>query len=242
MSSNHLILCCPLLFLPSIFPSIRVFPMSWLFESCGPSIGASASATVLPMNIQSLFPLGLTGMTSLLSKGLSRVFSNTTVQKHQFFSTKLSLWPNSHIHTWLSEKTIALTRWTFVGEVMSLLFNTVSWFVIAVLPRSKHLQFHGCSHRPQSLSLFPFFPHLNWTYKHALGAELLCMQGTYCTIPSATATTLIQATLISYLDYQNHLSMGPLASILVSYMTATPRLILSFSFAQTSIGFPLHWG
>ena len=80
------------LLLPSIFSSIRVFPMSQLFASGGQSIGASASALVLPMNIQDWFPLGLTGWVSLLSKGLSRVFSKTTVQKHQFFSLQLSLW------------------------------------------------------------------------------------------------------------------------------------------------------
>ena len=78
------------------------------------SIGDSASALVLPMNSQDWFPLGLTGLISLKSKGLSRVFPNTTVQKHQFFSTLLSLWSTSHIHTWLLEKTIALTRQTFV--------------------------------------------------------------------------------------------------------------------------------
>ena len=75
--SNHLILCRPLLLLPSIFPSIRVFPMSQLFASGGQSIGVSAS--VLPKNIQDSFPLGLTGWISLQSKGLSRVFSSTTV-------------------------------------------------------------------------------------------------------------------------------------------------------------------
>ena len=93
MPSNHFILCCPLLLLPSIFPSIRSFPMSWLFASGGQSIGVSALASVLPMNIQGWFPLGLTGLISLLSKGLSRVFSNTTIQKHQFFSTQPSLYP-----------------------------------------------------------------------------------------------------------------------------------------------------
>ena len=77
------------------------FPMSDTFTSGGWSSGASAS--VLPMNIQDWFPLRLTGLISLLFKGLSRVF-NTTVQKHQFFSTQLSLWSNSHIHTWLLEK------------------------------------------------------------------------------------------------------------------------------------------
>ena len=88
--SNHLILCHPLLFLSSTFPSIRVFPMSQFFTSGGQSIGVSVSASVLPMTIQGWFPLGLTGLI-LQSKGLSRVFSNTTVQKHQFFGTQLSL-------------------------------------------------------------------------------------------------------------------------------------------------------
>ena len=86
MSSNHLILCHPLLLLPSIFPSIRVFSNELFFTSDGQSIGVSASTLVLPMNIQDWFPLGWTGWISLQSKGLSRVFSNTTVQKHQLFS------------------------------------------------------------------------------------------------------------------------------------------------------------
>ena len=86
------------------FPASGSFPVSQLFTSGGHSIGASALASVLPMNIQDWFPLGLTGWISLQSKGLSRVFSNTTVQKHQFFSTQFSLWSNSHIHTWLLEK------------------------------------------------------------------------------------------------------------------------------------------
>ena len=84
MPSNHLILCCPLLLLPSVFPSIRVFS-NQSFTSGGQSIGVSASASVFSMIIQDCFPLGLTGWISLQSKGLSRVFSNTTVQKHQFF-------------------------------------------------------------------------------------------------------------------------------------------------------------
>ena len=75
MPSNYLTLCCPLLFLPLIFPSIRVFPVSQFFTSCGQSIEASASASVLPTNIQDWFPLGLTGLISLQSKGLSEVFS-----------------------------------------------------------------------------------------------------------------------------------------------------------------------
>ena len=93
MPSNHLILCLPLFLLPSIFPSIRVF------TSGGQSIGVSASALVLQMNIQDWFPLGLTGLISLQSKELSRVFSNTTVQKHQFFGTQPSSQSNSYIHT-----------------------------------------------------------------------------------------------------------------------------------------------
>ena len=86
------------------FPASGSFPMSQLFISGGQSIGASASASVLPMCIQGWFSLGLTGLISLQSKGLLRVFSNTSVQKHQFFSTQLSLWSNSYIHTWLLEK------------------------------------------------------------------------------------------------------------------------------------------
>ena len=86
------------------FPASGSFPMSQFFASGGQSIGVSASASVLPMNIQGWFPLGLTGWISLQSKGLSRVFSNTTVQKHQFFNTQLYLWSNSHSHTWLMEK------------------------------------------------------------------------------------------------------------------------------------------
>ena len=92
MPSNHLkILCCPPLLLPSIFPNIRVFQMSQLFASGGRSTGVSASTSVLPMNIQNSSPLGWIGWISLQSKGLSRVFSNTTVQRHQFFGTQLSL-------------------------------------------------------------------------------------------------------------------------------------------------------
>ena len=96
--------CRPLLLLPSIYPSIRVFSNESVFASGGPSIGASALASVLPMNIQSSFPLELTGFISLLSKGLSKVFSNTTVQKHQFFSALPSLCSNSHNHTRPLEK------------------------------------------------------------------------------------------------------------------------------------------
>ena len=91
------------------------------------------------MNIQGWFPLGWTGLISLQSKGLSRVFSNSTVQKHQLFDSQVSVRFNSHIDIWLIGKTIALTRRTFIGKVMSLLFNMLYRLVIALLPRSKHL-------------------------------------------------------------------------------------------------------
>ena len=89
---------------PQSFPASGSFQMSQLFPSGGQSIGVSASTSVLPMNTQNWSPLGWTGWISLQSKGLSRVFSNTKVQKHQFFSTQLSLWSISHIHIWLLEK------------------------------------------------------------------------------------------------------------------------------------------
>ena len=89
---------------PQSFPASGSFPMSKLFSSGGQSIGASPSASVFLMNIQGSFPLGLTGWICLQSEGLSRVFSNTAVQKHQFFGTQPSLWSNSFIYVWLLEK------------------------------------------------------------------------------------------------------------------------------------------
>ena len=136
MPSNHLILCCPLLLLPSIFPSIRVFsnesalcirwPKYWSFSIS------------LSNDIQGWFPLGWTGWISLLSKGLSRAFSSSTVWKHQFFITQPYLWSNSHIWTWLLEKPqlwlygLLLAKWC-------LCFLIQPKFVIVFLPRSKHL-------------------------------------------------------------------------------------------------------
>ena len=124
MPSDHLILCRPLLLLPSSFPASGSFSVNWLFASGGQGTGTSDSASVLSMNIQDWFPLGWPGWISLQSKGLSTVFSNTTVQKHQFFSSQLSL-INSHPYM-TTGKTIALTIWIFVSKVMSLLFNTLS--------------------------------------------------------------------------------------------------------------------
>ena len=88
------------------------FLRSQLFISGSQSVGTSASASVLPVNMQGWFPLGLTGLISLQSKGPSKVFSSTTIQKHQFFGTQPSLWPNSHVCTRLLGKSIALTRGT----------------------------------------------------------------------------------------------------------------------------------
>ena len=123
----------PLLLLPSVFPSIIAFQMSQLFAAGGESIGVSASTSVLPMNIQDWFPLGWTGWISLQSKGLSRVFSNITVQKNQFFGTQLSSQSNSHIYTWLLEKPSLWLDGPLLVKVMSL-----SRLDIAFLPRSKH--------------------------------------------------------------------------------------------------------
>ena len=134
------------------FSASESFPASRLFASGAQSIGPSTSASVL--SIQSWFPVGLIGLTSLLYKGLSRVFSNTAVQKHEFFSAQPSLWSNSHISTWL--KIIALTIRTFVSKVISPLFNTLSMFVIAFLPRSKHLLILLL----QSLSTVILEPHI----------------------------------------------------------------------------------
>ena len=121
------------------FPASGSFPMNQLFKSGGQSVGASTSASVLPMSIQGWFPLRWTGLISLKSKGPSRVFSSTTIQRCQFFSAQPSLWSHSHIRTWQTGKTIALITRTSVGKVMSLLFNMLSRFVIPFLPRSQHL-------------------------------------------------------------------------------------------------------
>ena len=125
--------------LPSIFPSIRVFSMSRFFESGGQNIGVSASASVLPMNIQDWFPLDSTGLISLQSKGRSRVFSNTTHSKASILLySALFIVQLSHPYM-TTGNTIALTRWTFVGKVTSLLFNMLFRLVITFPPRSKHL-------------------------------------------------------------------------------------------------------
>ena len=129
----------PFSFCLQSFPTSGSFPVSCLFPSGGQSIEALPSTSVLPMNIQGWFPLAVTGLISLKLKGLSRVFSSTTIWKHQFLSAQPSLWSNSHHPYMTTGKTIALTRQTFVSKVKSLLYNTLSRFVIAFLPSRKHL-------------------------------------------------------------------------------------------------------
>ena len=134
MPSNHLILCPPLLLLPSIFPSIRVFSNQSLLCIRWPKYWSFS----LPVNFQDWYPLGLTGLISLqtLESLLQHHSSKTSILWHSaFFMVQLS---HSHM---TARKTIALTRWTFVGKVMTLLFNMLSRFVIAFLPRSKRLLF-----------------------------------------------------------------------------------------------------
>ena len=138
MPSNHLILRRPLL-PPSIFPSIKVFSSELAPHVKWPKYWSLSFTSGLPINIQNWFPLGLIGMISLLSEGLSRVFSSTPVQKHQFFGYQPSLWSNTHICAWELEKSYLSLYGCFVSKVMSLHFNILSRFVIAILPRSRHL-------------------------------------------------------------------------------------------------------
>ena len=148
MPSNYLILCHPFSSCLQSFSASGSFPVSQFFASGGQSIGASASASVLPMNIQGWFHLGLTGLIPLQSKRLFkrllqyRSSKASILQCSTFFTVQLS-------HPYMTTgKTRALTIRIFVGKVMSLLFNMLSGLVIAFLPRSI-FQFHGCSHHLQ---------------------------------------------------------------------------------------------
>ena len=153
MPSSHFILCRPLLLLPSIVPSIGVFSNECQpFSSGGQSIGASALASVLQMHIQDWFPFGWTGWICLWSKGLSRVFSNTTVQKYQFFSAQ-HYGPVPQLYMTTGKTTVSTIR-TFVSKVISLLFNMLFRLVIAFLPRSKHVLISWL-HSPAPLILEP---------------------------------------------------------------------------------------
>ena len=137
MPSKHLILCHPLLLLLSIFTSIRDFSNESVICIRWPKLGVSASASVFPMNIQDWFPLGWTGWLSLQSKGLSSLLQHhsskaSILWRSAFFIVQLS-------HPYITTgKTIALTRQTFIGKVMSLLFYMLSRLVITFLPESKH--------------------------------------------------------------------------------------------------------
>ena len=138
MPCKHHILCCPLLLLPSVFPSIRVFSNGSALHIRWPKYWSFSFTSVLPMNIQGWLPLWLIGLISLLSQVFSRVFYNTTIQKHQYFAPSLLYGPTfTSVHDY--GKTIALIRQTFVSKVMFLFFNMLSRFVIAFLPRSKCL-------------------------------------------------------------------------------------------------------
>ena len=142
MPSNHLILCHPLLILPSIFSSIRILSSESVlhirYEMW--SIRVSASASVLPMNIQDWLPLGLNGLISFQSKGLSKFFSSSTIQNHQSSVLSLLYGPAlTSVHDY--RKNCSLTIQMFVGKVMSLLFNMLSRFIIAFLPRAKSVNF-----------------------------------------------------------------------------------------------------
>ena len=170
MPSNHLIFCLPLLLLPSIFPSIRVFsnepvlcirwPKYWSFSS---SISPSSEQSRLISFRIDLFDL-------LAVQRLSKVFSNTTVQKYQFLGAQLSLWSNTHPYM-TTGKTIGLTIWTFVSKVLSLLFNMLFKFFIAFLSRNKHLLISWVQSpsavilEPTKNNVFSFhcFPSLPWS-------------------------------------------------------------------------------
>ena len=135
MPSNHLILCHPLLLLPSIFSSIRVFSSELTVHFRSLSFSTSPSS-----EYSGLMSFKVTGLMSP---------SSTIIWKHQFFGAQPFLWSNSHIYLYVTTgKTIILTIWIFVSRVMSLLFNTLSRFVIAFLSRSNHLLI-SCSHHPQ---------------------------------------------------------------------------------------------
>ena len=136
MPSNPLILCRPLFLSLLSFPASGSFPISWLFVLCGQRIGASTLASVLPMNIHSWFPLGLIGLISLQSKGLKNLPLHHSSKASIIWHSDFLMVQISH-PCMTTAKTIALTRWTFVGKVTSLLFNILSRFVIAFLPRSK---------------------------------------------------------------------------------------------------------
>ena len=173
---ENLTLCWSLLLLPSIFPSIRVFSSESALHIRWPKYWSFSFNISSSINTKDSFPLGGTGWISLQSKGFSRVFANSTVQKHQFFGAQLSLVQISHPYI-TPGKTIALTRWTFVGKVMSLLFNVWSRLVITFLPRSKHLLILLLQ-RPSAVVLEP--KNKVWHCFHCFPIYLPWSDGTRC--------------------------------------------------------------
>ena len=133
MPSHHCIFCCLLLLLSLSFPASVSFPMNWLFASGGQSIGASASASIFPMNVQGWFPLGLTDLIPLLSEGLSRALSSTAIRKYALVFSLLYSSTLTILHDYCFD------YMDFVGKVTSLVFNMLSQFVRAIIPRSKCL-------------------------------------------------------------------------------------------------------
>ena len=166
MLSNHLIRCCPLL-LPSIFSAWGSLQVSWFFIYGGQRTGASALVSVLPMNGQGWFPLGLTGLISLQSRGLSRVFSITTISKYQIFGVQPSFRHKSHVCTWLLEKTIALPTQTFDRKVSEYVSRS---------GMSNFLWTHGLGHA-RLLSPWDFPSNNTGVGCHALLQGILPSQG-----------------------------------------------------------------
>ena len=226
MPSNHLILCCPLLFVPSVFPSIRVFPVSQFFVSGGQGTGVSASASVLLVNIQDWFPLRLTGWISLLTKGLSSLFQPhslkaSILQWSAFFILQLS-------HPYMTTgKTKDLTRRTFVGKVMSLLFNMLSRLVITFLPRSKR-PFIGY------IDNFPHFFPLNWnmfvfSWFLALTGILLTMQIFTFTVSFSFFSSLWSVTIQIYFK------------TLITFIDGSPGTTSLLRLESFSLGYYWRW-
>ena len=182
MPSSHLILCRPLLLLPPIPPSIRAFSNESTLHMRWPKYWSFSFSIISSKTSQGWSPSEWTGWISLQSKGLSRVFSNTAVQKPQFFSAQPSSQFNSHIHTWPLGKTITLTKWTLVGKVMSLLLNMLSRLVTTFHPRSKRLLISWLQ-SPSAMILeprkiksdsFPCFP-IYFPWSDGTGCHDLCL-------------------------------------------------------------------
>ena len=166
MLSKHLIFCCPHLLLPSVFPSVRVFSSESALCIRWPKYWSSASASVLPMNIQGWLPLGLTGLISLLSRGLSRVFSNTTFWKHQLFDTQPSLWSNCKSNTCSLYKKLKSSREENITYPTFTKSNDVSilFFMCAFEKKQKK----------NNSVLYKLFQLLVWWKYYIISALLVC--------------------------------------------------------------------